>query len=206
MSLHTTSECMKDWTIGEDGKIMVLSVELEKYTDIIEQFRLALNISDEEMKARTGFTYLDGFEGFQWLEINMTGLFPFVDSPCGHPGIVEDKGKGMAAFHGSKMARHVAYSREFQEAYNLRQGKRGLYHAPTLSTALEYAKPEVYEFENYAMKWRCVFDIQVHVYVFLFAFILCSWSGASFLNGGFPYSAGALCKSMHWSSLELHED
>ncbi len=84
MPFSITQECMTDWTMKEDGAIMVLRVPLRNYTDLIEEFRLAMNISDEEMKARTGLTYVDGFDGFQWLEINMSGLFPFVSVHCEH--------------------------------------------------------------------------------------------------------------------------
>ena len=158
MPFTTLAECVKDWTIV-DGEVMVLAVPLKRYTSIIEHFRLALNISEDEMKARTSFCYMPTFNGFHWLEINLSCLFPFVPAKCWHQSLVDDQEVGMNAFHGSKAPLQVAYSREFHEAYNLRQGKRGLYHAPDVRTALQYATPLLVE----DMEWRCVFDIQVHI-------------------------------------------
>ena len=163
MPFNNALERMKDWTVSEDGEPMVLRVPLRRYTDLIEPFRLALNISEAEMRLRTSFCYVPGFDGFQWLEINLGGLFPFVPAVCWHQTLVEDQVVGMQAFHGSKVPKHVLYSRRFEEAYNLRQGKQGLYHAPTVRNALEYAKPMLVEGEGYSMEWRCVFDIQVHI-------------------------------------------
>ena len=94
MPFNTMQECMKDWTIA-DGEVQVLRVPLRYYTDLIEQYRLALNISEEEMKLRTGFCYMPTFEGFQWLEINLGGLFSFVPAVCWHQSLVENQQVGM---------------------------------------------------------------------------------------------------------------
>lgn len=159
-------QAIQDWTFGEESperpyiEIMVLGIPLRHYCAIIESWRHAVNVSIDEMARRLSFCYVDSFEGFQWLDINLSGLWPRDDTRCSHNTwpVVQDKATGVTAYHGSKRPQHVVYCRRFEKADNPRQGKQGLYHTSDPRYAMHFAKPVHFGGE---LRWRAMFELQV---------------------------------------------
>jgi hypothetical protein len=155
MPFNRTPECAVEWW-EQEGRIMVGRLPLLRYCEPVEPLRLGLNVSEHDMKARIAFGKMDGF-GFQFLRLDLTGVFDWELPTCYHGGIVKDKELGDTLFHGCKYPMNLLYSRVLLPSDNPKAGMEGFYHSGRIDQAMQYAKPIMFG----TGEWRCLLELKV---------------------------------------------
>ena len=161
----TPAHVLQDWRFADNGTVVLPGgIPLEEYTTVMAGLQPYVNLEPEAWRLRCSFSYEPGFEMFQWLIVDLAGMFEFTNhaGPCSKgPRIfqnVPDPSVGVTCYHGTKFPEHVLYSRCFEPARNVRGSAHGLFHGPALNrTTVQYARPVNY---GGTMSWRCVFEIQ----------------------------------------------